>query len=755
MADRTAPPAVEIPTGLARELRLFDLTMMGVGMMIGAGAVLGMGDSIRLAGPGGTMVAFALNGVLALLTALAYAEMSSAIPRAGSIYNFSRIAFGRPTGFLAGWIAWLASAVAGSLYAALCGIYVVHYLGQLGLLAWVPIATLYQERVTAILIAALFVYINYRGVSETGRAQSLLTLGQTIALAFIAVVGAVVAVREPERLLNFRPFLPHGWTAVIVCMGFEFVAFEGYEVIATAGDEAIDPRRNLPRAILYSVFIVIAMYLVVAFALIAGVRDVGMPVWEWLGKQGPRGFGEAMTKLMPFGGLVATITVIFSATSALNATIYSATRASYALGRDGMLPTFLGKVSKRRRTPHVALCFTAAAVLAAAAFLPIMDVASCSSILFLFMFLLANLCVIRLRREMGSELVYGFRMPLLPALPIVAIAAQLVLAVYIVNVSWIAWVIAPAWIGAGGAVYLLYARRHALPIREEILTVEEAPAPKAEGYRILMPVANPENAVRMVTPVVRLAQAERASVELLHMITMPDQVPLSDAHLYAMEGREAIMEAMLYLSARFPVNTSIRYCRNAARGILAEARQRKANLIVLGAPGKRSARESIFGSTVDPVLDRAPCDVAVLRGCGEAPYKRVLVPLTGGRSDVLALRVASALTDADEGKIEVLQMASPGKTPFNLGAFLEEAAKQIHGSARILRPRHIVTRNAVRTVAEAAQEKDLIVVAAAEGATWRERRARGLAERIASATDKPIVMVRAGGGIRRLLDRWF
>ena len=89
--------------------------MMGLGMMIGAGVFIGIGISVREAGPGGVLLTFALTGLIALFTAMSFAELSSAIPRAGGAYNFTRIAFGRGPSFLAGWMEWFASSVAGSL----------------------------------------------------------------------------------------------------------------------------------------------------------------------------------------------------------------------------------------------------------------------------------------------------------------------------------------------------------------------------------------------------------------------------------------------------------------------------------------------------------------------------------------------------------------------------------------------------------------------------------------------------------------
>ena len=107
---------IDISSELSRDLTLFQITMMGLGMMIGAGVFLGIGNSIHESGPGGVLLTFTLNGVIATFTALSYAELSSAIPRAGGAYNYARIGFGRGTSFLAGWMEWFASSVAGSLY---------------------------------------------------------------------------------------------------------------------------------------------------------------------------------------------------------------------------------------------------------------------------------------------------------------------------------------------------------------------------------------------------------------------------------------------------------------------------------------------------------------------------------------------------------------------------------------------------------------------------------------------------------------
>ena len=245
-----------IKSELSRELNLFHITMMGLGMMIGAGVFLGIGNSIHIVGPGGAVLTFALNGLIAMFTAMSYAELSSAIPRAGGAYNFARIGFGKGTSFIAGWMEWFASSVAGSVYAHTFSIYTLRYFEGLGLLSWVPFSMHISVKIVSVIIAGVFLYINFKGAQETGKFGAFFTMGQTLFLIIIGITGVVVAIKDPIRLNNFKPFMPNGWIKILVTMGFTYVAFEGFEVISQAGDETIKPRKNLPKAMLLSVFIV-------------------------------------------------------------------------------------------------------------------------------------------------------------------------------------------------------------------------------------------------------------------------------------------------------------------------------------------------------------------------------------------------------------------------------------------------------------------------------------------------------------------
>ena len=745
---------------LSRDLTLFHITMMGLGMMIGAGVFVGIGITVPKAGTGGLLLTFALNGLIALFTAMSFAELSSAIPRAGGAYNFARIGFGRGVSFISGWMEWLASSLAGAFYAVVFAKatvpFVAHVVLDLGLSDQAEAVTV---RVAALTVAAFFIYINYRGSSETGKIGAIFTVAQMLFVLAIGAVGAVVTCVYPERLANFQPFLNEdgGWWKLLGTMGVIYVAFEGFEVIAQAGDETIDPKRNVPKAMLYSVAIVTVTYVLVALAAVVAFDEPTgtMRLFTEHQNEPIRGFTGSVERLIPIGGgLLVTLAIIASSTSALNATIFSATRACFALGRDRMLPPAFAKISPERKTPYVALAATGAIVLVAAAGLNEHHGAATASIMFLFLFFVVNLCVIKIRRNMSDELVYGYVMPLFPLFPILAIICQAALAGGIMGESLVAWIIGPAWVLAGVVVYRLYSRSRAAPAEHEIRVLGEATAPPGDGYRIMVSVANPKNALEMVQNTYKLCGAKDARVELLHMVPVPPQVPLADAEQYMLEGKEGILETMLYLAPLFPISSHLRYCRNVARGILSAVRAKRINMLIMGWHGE--ARGSVFrlGSTIDPIIERSPCDVVVFKDCGgNRKFKRVLVPLAGGPNGALALEVASILADRDAGEITALTVASKDRT-FDLQGFVNDNLARMHVPADRVHTHVVQAGDVVETILAQADDHDLVVLGCTQKPLLRQIGRDPVPETVAARCAKPLVMVRTAGRLRSWVRRW-
>jgi amino acid transporter len=407
---------------LSREMGVISATMIGVGAMIGAGIFVLTGIAAGEAGPA-LLLVFLLNGVVTAFTAMTYAELSSAIPEAGGGYLWVKHSLPGINGFLSGWMSWFAHAVAGSLYALGFGAYFGMLLETYNISLF-GFSGDHLTRFLAVAIALVFIYINYMGASETGVIANIIGFMKIAILGVFILSGIYAMYNRPEFFTNFHPFLPNGYGGVFMAMGLTFIAFEGYEVIAQTAEEVKDPKKNLPRAIFLSMIIVIPIYLLVAFVSI-GAMQTDIPTWQFLGQHQELGLVEAARQFMPFGTFLLLLGGVMSTMSALNATTFSSTRVSFAMGRDHNLPGIFKKVHPVKRTPYMALFITGALIIVMALGLPIEDVASASAVMFLLLFLQVNIAVIVIRKKFGSELEYGYKMPLFPLIPVLGHSVNL------------------------------------------------------------------------------------------------------------------------------------------------------------------------------------------------------------------------------------------------------------------------------------------------------------------------------------------
>jgi amino acid transporter len=372
---------------LSREMRLLDITMIGVGAMIGAGIFVLTGIAAGVAGPALILV-FLLNGIVTLFAAAAYAELGSSFHSAGGGYLYVKTGLKDPQGFMSGWMAWFAYVVACALYGLGFGAYFKQVLPLFG---WENIVTpiLSPEQWAAVAVVGVFSFINYRGASEAGGAGNLVTSGKILLLAIFIGFGVSITVHRPDWHLTFtQNFMPNGIGHVFIAMGLTFIAFEGYEIIAQCSEEVRAPERNVPRAIFLSLLIVVPIYLLVAFAALGAAQPEGdMPTWQYLGQLKETALVNVARNFFPGGDLLILIGGLFSTMSALNATIYSSSRVSFAMGRDRNLPSWFGSVHPLRKTPHWAIMASGVLSIVMAVSLPIETVASAANIMFLLLFI--------------------------------------------------------------------------------------------------------------------------------------------------------------------------------------------------------------------------------------------------------------------------------------------------------------------------------------------------------------------------------
>ena len=443
-------------------------------------------------------------------------------------------------------MSWFAHMVACSLYALGFGSYFMEAVSDLGIVPHLgPSSTAVAAKVLAVAIILLFAYINYRGAAETGAAEGFVTIAKLVVLALFIGSGLLAVFRQPDPASKFTPFMPLGWTGVLMAMGLTFIAFEGYEIIAQCGEEVHNPKRNIPRAIFLSLLIPVPIYILVGLVCIGGITTpAGQPTWQWLRDlEAPElGVVEAARQFMlggpAFGVAILVLGGLFSTASALNATVYSSARVSFAMARDSNLPGPMAQVHPRRRTPHVAIGLSAVFIVLMALALPIEKVAAAADLMFILLFLQVNLALLILRRR-RPDLDRGFRVPMAGVTTVAAILSLLVLAASLFTDHAASFAYAGAWIAVGLITYHVYARRHHRAERAARTVL--APSPVDAEYHVLVAVANPHRVPNLMAVACAAAKRHAGAVTALAVVPIPAPTPL-DAPLADLARAQAVLD---------------------------------------------------------------------------------------------------------------------------------------------------------------------------------------------------------------------
>jgi amino acid transporter len=662
---------------LSREMRLVDVTLIGVGAMIGAGIFVLTGIAAGVAGPA-LLLVFALNGLIALLTAMAYAELGSAIHGAGGGYLWIKASLPDPSGFLSGWMDWFAHAVACSLYALGFGAYFHEVLKVAG----IPAPALPFGRIEiwlAVAACAFFAYINYRGASETGKAGSVVTIGKVAIIGAFIAAGLWAMVHRPNWQGSFTPFLTNGWAGVFAAMGLTFIAFEGYEIIAQTSEEVESPKHNIPRAVFLSLLIVIPVYLLVAWVAIgAVVPPPGLGVTQYLGQAKEIALVAAADQFVVGGGIVILVGGLLSTLSALNATIYSSSRVAFAMARDASLPAFVARVHPKRSTPHIAILCSTLLIVGMAIALPIEDVAAAAGVMFLLLFGGVNVAVIRLRRS-HPELDRGFRVPFMPLTPIVAIAAMLFVAVFMFTQYPLAWVAAGGWIVAGVAFYYGYSRTRETALAERVRWMERI---EREEYSVLVAISSPRTMPSLMEAAVVIARQHSGQIVVVSVAEVPEGQSLMAGRPRARELEPLLDSAVEYAARRgLKARGVLKIAHRVSQGILQTAREEECNFLLLGRPVARSLIERLVASIVERVIQDAPNQVGVVYGrIDPGRIRGVVVPVTSGANSQLAAELAPGFATQFETPARAVTVI-PSDAPEQEAKALERAARETLGKA--------------------------------------------------------------------------
>ncbi|HZO81538.1 MAG TPA: amino acid permease [Candidatus Binataceae bacterium] len=435
--------------GLRRALGALDLTALGIGAIIGAGIFVMTGVGAREAGPG-LIVSFILAGVACTMAALCYAEFAAMIPVAGSAYSYSYATMGELVGWIIGWDLVLEYAVGAAAVAVGWSGYFRVILDGVGLhlpraLASAPGAEAGALiNLPALLIVLLISAVLYIGIRESASLNSTIVAIKLGAVAIVILVGMFFV-----RPANWTPFAPFGWSGISKGAAYIFFAYIGFDAVSTAAEEVVVPERDLPRGILWSLFICTFLYIAVSAVL------TGMVPFGEIDKNAPLA-SAFVSRGLDFVGGIVSLGAVMGLTSVLLVLLLGQSRIFFAISRDGLLPEAFGRVHPRFQTPYIPTVITGVAVGIAAAFLPIQDIAELTNIGTLFAFTLVCLGVWILR-YVDPDQHRPFRTPFMPAVPILGVLSCLYLMASLPMVTWIRFFV---WMGVGLLIYFNYGRYH-------------------------------------------------------------------------------------------------------------------------------------------------------------------------------------------------------------------------------------------------------------------------------------------------------
>jgi APA family basic amino acid/polyamine antiporter len=475
-----ATKPIELPDAnqpLKRVLGPLDLTLLGIGAIIGTGIFVLTGQAAAAhAGPA-VVLSMVVAGVASALAAICYSEFASSVPVAGSAYTYGYATLGELVAWIIGWDLVLEYALGAATVAVGWSAYVVSFLKDVGIqfppllsaAAGTTVVLADGSSATALfnlpamLVSAAATMLLLIGIRESARVNAVIVIVKVAVVLLIIGLGGMFISTE-----NWRPFIPantgefgeFGWSGVMRGAGVIFFAYIGFDAVSTAAQESRNPQRDMPRGIIGSLVICTILYV-----LVSGVM-VGLVPYQQLGVPAPMALAvdaarikaagstwQPLLDLMPF---IVKLGAIMGLSSTIIVQMMAQPRIFFAMGKDGLLPAWASAIHPRFRTPHVTTLITGGIVMLASGFTAIDVLGELVSIGTLFAFVIVSLGVIVLRRT-RPDLPRPFKTPFVPALPI---ASAIVSTALMLALPWSTWERLIVWMGIGLAIYFAYGKRN-------------------------------------------------------------------------------------------------------------------------------------------------------------------------------------------------------------------------------------------------------------------------------------------------------
>lgn len=790
-----------VDTELNRDIGIVGAIALGVGTMIAAGIFVLSGLAVSNVGAM-AIVAFLIAAVVASFTAFAYAEFASIYPESGGGYAYVSNTFDSDLTYIVGWSMILGYPASAAFYLASFSDWFTRFI-----LPLFSLRTLVPYWLSGVVILGLLVALNLKGTEESGTFQIVVT-ALKVALIGLFLFGGLqafdasdLATSFSENLTSFRDI---GLTSALV-----FITFFGFEAIATNAEEIEQPGKNIPRAIFFSMGFVTLVYALVVLVVVFALRDptfinqflpanadlAGAAPQQFVAENGELAMGYAASYYLgDIGFYVIIVGALFSMLSAANATILAGSRVKLAMSRRDHLPARFEELHPRLNTPYNSVLLTGGLIFAfiflftvvfgggpeseALLHLPVAlpligselhlgveAIAHFADFMLLFGLVVVNLALVQSRRKF-PDIDRGFEVPGVPFVPVVAVVANLVLLVNVEPSSFLFGLLAEL---VGIAVWFgLVGPTSEAELERETPTVAADHHPTERDYRIVVPIANPENAAQLMRSARDIARDNDGEVLVLSVVTLPEQTPLSEGQQYVDERRKVVNEAMGFVrggglgptatdGGGVPVSGTVRIGHHPAQAILNTTEQYDADALLMGWSGRSSRpREVVVGSVVDRVATEAECDVLVERtGEDDETLESILLPTAGGPHAEFAAEVAVAIAHTNDARIEVCRITAPDASESDREAARETVEAAAAEFEDVTVAGSVVEGTDVAdTLVERSAEHDLTIVGATREGLLQRLVFGATPEAVGRRARGTVIMAKRDLGLRSRVSRW-
>ena len=433
-----------------RTLSAIDLIALGIGAVIGTGIFILPGTvAATKAGPG-IILSFVIAAIVCALAAMCYAEFASVLPVAGSAYSYGNIVYGEMVGWIIGWALVLEYVLAVAAVAVGWAAYFNSFIAGFGLKLPKAITGSFDPahgtyvNIVAILIVCLIAWIIDEGLKTSVRLNNIIVAVKLAIIVIFLLVGSFYV-----KPANWTPFAPFGVSGIFKGAAVVFFAYLGFDAVSSSAAEVKNAKKNMPIGIIGTLIVCTVFYIMVSGVL------TGMVSYKLLNVDDAVTFALQLVHQNFVAGIVS-IGALAGMFTMMVTMIYSSSRLLYSIGRDGLLPSFLGKIDKHHAPKHAMITVTVV-ISVLAGFIPLDQLANLVNIGTLIAFAFVSFGILLLRKNPTLNKIKGFRVPFYPVLPIVS---GLLCLFMMTQLSLETWAASLAWFVFGLVIYFSYGIRH-------------------------------------------------------------------------------------------------------------------------------------------------------------------------------------------------------------------------------------------------------------------------------------------------------